>query len=308
MSGPDYAAVLEEICAQVLAEPATGEVADYIPPLAQVDPDQFAMCVQTLDGERFMVGDVATRFSVQSVTKVFTAAMVLSHKDIMLWERVGVEPSGSPFNSLIQLELEQGIPRNPFINAGAIVVADALCGLYDDPKAAILEFVHELGADVSVDYDHEVAHAERDTGFTNLALANYLRAHGNLEHEVDRVLDVYFHQCSIAMDAKCLAGSFGFLANDGTLPIPNGRQILRPEQCRRLNALMLTCGFYDQAGEFAYQVGLPGKSGVGGGIAAVVPGELSLAVWSPRLNEHGNSARGVSALEKFVAMTGHSIF
>lgn len=302
----DFQAILNEIHTAVRAAEPIGAVANYIEPLARVNPDRFAMCVHTLEGSRFEVGDVTERFSVQSVTKVFTAAMVLAQHDMLLWERVGVEPSGSKFNSLVQLELENGIPRNPFINAGAIVLADELCGLYDDPKQAILDFVRKLGGNDSIEFDHEVAHCEFETGFTNRALANLMRANGNLRHDVDEVLDVYFHQCSIAMDASCLARAFRFLANGGS---PSGdERILTESQCRRLNALMLTCGFYDQAGEFAYQVGLPGKSGVGGGIAVVVPGQMSITAWSPRLNAQGNSAFGVRALEAFTTKTGLSIF
>lgn len=305
----DLNTLLSEIQAELRQMDASGAVADYIPPLARVNPDQFAMCVHTLDGARYGVGDVGVDFSVQSVTKVFTAAMVLARQDILLWDRVGVEPSGTRFNSLIQLELEKGIPRNPFINAGAIVVADELCGMYDDPKAAVLEFVRELADNDSIDFDHEVAHCEFETGFTNRALANLMRANGNLRNDLDQVLDLYFHQTSITMNAHCLARAFRFLANGGVVPSESGgRRILTESQSRRLNAIMLTCGFYDQAGEFAYKVGLPGKSGVGGGIAAVVPGQMSIAVWSPRLNEQGNSEFGVEALARFTTRTGISVF
>ena len=298
--------VLKEIARDVHAGGAIGTVASYIPPLARVDPDQFGMCVYRLDGETHDVGDARVPFSIQSVSKVFTTAMVLSRTDILLWKRVGVEPSGTAFNSLVQLETEHGIPRNPLINAGAIVVADELCGLFDDPKQAILSFVRDLSGDDSVEIDDDVAHAERDTGFTNRALANFLKARGNLHHDVEEVLDLYFHQCAIVMDVRALARSFSFLANRGRSSL--GQRVLSEASCRRLNAVMLTCGFYDQAGEFAYRVGLPGKSGVGGGIAAIVPGEMSIAVWSPRLNRQGNSAFGVRALETFTSRMGVTVF
>jgi glutaminase len=307
----DLTAVLEDIAADVRAGGMTGAVASYIPALARVPPDQFAMCAATLEGDVHVAGDVDVSFSLQSVTKVFTAAMVLAHpaiQDILLWRRVGVEPSGTKFNSLVQLEHEDGIPRNPFINAGALVVADALCSLYDDPKAAVLAFVRELAGDESIDFNLEVAQSERQTGFANRALANFLKANDNLEHAVEDVLDLYFHQCAIAMSTRGLARAFRFLANGGVVPGEGGRRVLSISQTRRLNAVMLTCGFYDQAGEFAYQVGLPGKSGVGGGIACVVPGHMSVAVWSPRLNRYGNSAAGVRALERFTTMTNLSIF
>lgn len=302
----DYGSILREIYEGVSALEKCGSVANYIPALAGVDPDQYGMCVCGLDGTCHTAGSVDTKFSIQSISKVFTTAMVIAGKDILIWSRVGVEPSGNAFDSLVQLERENGIPRNPFINAGAIVVADELLNLYKNPKQELLAFVRELAVDDSIDFDPEVAQSEMETAMTNRALACYLKAHGNLNNDVEEVLDFYCHQCSLAMSAREVARAFLFQANDGVVPSTN-RRILSESQSKRLNAVMLTCGFYDQAGEFAYQVGLPGKSGVGGGIAAVIPDRMSLAVWSPRLNGHGNSVLGIESLERFTSLTGLSV-
>lgn len=303
----DLDAVLEGIFNAVRETHHAGAVASYIPALARVDPEQYGICVQTLDGDDHCVGQVDTTFSIQSISKVFSAAMVLAKKDILLWNRVGVEPSGSAFNSLVQLEYENGIPRNPFINAGAIVMADELLELYANPKQTLIDAVRRMAADDSIDYDAEVAQSELDTAHTNRSLAHLLKAHGNLNHDVEAVLDLYCHQCAIAMSTRSLARAFLFQANDGVIPTSNER-LLTESQSKRLNSVMLTCGFYDQAGEFAYQVGLPGKSGVGGGIAVVIPDHMSVAVWSPRLNEHGNSVRGIETLKRFTDAVGLTIF
>lgn len=303
----DFDAVLREIAEAVGRLEKSGKVASYIPALAKVDPDQYAMFVEIPGKAQHGVGAVDTVFSIQSISKAITAAIVLSKKDMLLWKRVGVEPSGNAFNSLFQLEREKGIPRNPFINAGAIVVADELLGLYEDPKKALLDIVREMAGDESVDYDMDVAKGELETCHTNYALAHFLKSHGNLNHSVEDVMELYCYQCSLAMNARALARTFAFQCNDGVIPY-SGRRILTPSQSKRLNSVMLTCGFYDQAGVFAYQVGLPGKSGVGGGIVAVVPNLMSVAVWSPRLNEYGNSVLGIESLERFTTATGLAIF
>ncbi|MBL7791561.1 MAG: glutaminase [Saprospiraceae bacterium] len=303
----NYLSILQEIREEVLPLLGRGKVASYIPALENVDSRRFGMALVTLDGEAFVIGDADERFSIQSISKVFTLALAFAKLGEDLWKRVGLEPSGNPFNSLLQLEYEKGIPRNPFINAGAMVITDVLISNFDHPKAAILDFVRQLSGIDDVYYDYDIARSERETGFVNAALANYLKSLGNIENNVETVLDVYCHQCAIKMSCRELAQSFLFLANHGIIPSGNTR-ILTTSQAKRLNAIMLTCGFYDQAGEFAFRVGMPGKSGVGGGIVAVIPGELAIAVWSPELNEHGNSLAGIKALELFTTKTGRSIF
>ncbi|MCO6493536.1 MAG: glutaminase [Phaeodactylibacter sp.] len=304
---PNYPSILRQIAEAARPEIGKGKVASYIPALAKVPPDKFGIAIETVRGEQYHLGDADERFSIQSISKVFTLALAFRLEGENLWKRVGLEPSGNPFNSLVQLEYERGIPRNPFINAGALVIADILLQHFADPKAAILNLIHTLTGQDDIQYDEEVARSERETGYTNAALANFIKSHGNIHNPVNTVLDVYFHQCAIAMSCRELARAFLLFANHGAVPA-TGERMLTSSQAKRLNAIMLTCGFYDEAGEFAFAVGLPGKSGVGGGIVAIIPGELAIAVWSPGLNEHGNSAVGIKVLEMFTTLTGMSIF
>lgn len=291
------------------AEAERGTVADYIAPLACVSPSRFGIAVATADGAVHAAGDADIPFSIQSVSKVFALTMALGRVGDALWRRVGREPSGSAFNSIVQLEAERGIPRNPFINAGAIVVSDVLLG-GNEPREAIgdiLRFVRDVAGDQAIFIDREVARAEQDTGFRNIALAQYLRSFGNLTHDAERTTGVYFHQCAVAMTCRQLALAGRYLMAGGVNPA-TGRSVVSPERARRINAIMLTCGHYDGSGEFAYRVGLPGKSGVGGGILAVAPGRASIAVWSPGLNDRGNSLLGSKALERLTRATGWSVF
>ena len=302
----DYQAVLDDINAAIRPLLGTeGVVASYIPALARVPARQFGIALRTCDGTEAEAGDSATPFSIQSVSKLFSLSLALRLLDDALWERIGREPSGNPFNSLVQLETEQGVPRNPFINAGAIAVADRLLaqGL---AKEAILALASDLCGE-ALRFDPEVAASEAATGFRNLALANFMKSFGKLDHAVADVLDVYFHQCAIEMNCRQLARAIGYLCRDGAHPL-SGVPVMSERQTRRVNALMLTCGTYDAAGEFAFRIGLPCKSGVGGGIVAVVPDTLSLCVWSPALDATGNSALGRRALEMFAARTGLSVF
>jgi glutaminase len=302
----DFQALLDDITAQIQPLLGTaGHVATYIPALARVSPLQFGMALRTCDGQEAAAGDSTTPFSIQSMSKVFSLTLAMRSQGDALWERIGREPSGSPFNSLVQLESERGIPRNPFINAGAIAVADRLLS-QGDAKADITALLSSLcGENVAI--DPEVAQSEADTGFRNAALANFMKGFGTLDNAVDRVLDVYFNQCAIRMNCLQVARAAGYLCRDGAHPY-GGSPVVSAAQVRRINALMLTCGTYDAAGEFAFRIGLPCKSGVGGGIMAVLPDRLSLCVWSPALDKTGNSHLGRMALELFVAKTGLSVF
>ncbi len=305
----DVAAIVREIAGEMALATARGRVADYIPPLAAVDPARFGIAVIEADGACHAAGDADMPFSIQSISKVFTLALALGAVGDALWERVSREPSGSAFNSIVQLETERGIPRNPFINAGAIVVSDVLLG-GNEPRetiGAILRFVRALAHDDGIAIDGPVAAAEQGTGFRNFALANYMRAFGNLAHPAERTLGVYFHQCAIAMSCRQLATAGRFLMAAGTDPA-TGRSIVSPQRARRINAIMMTCGHYDGSGDFAFRVGLPGKSGVGGGILAIAPGRAAIAVWSPGLAPHGTSQLGALALERLVQRTGWSVF
>lgn len=303
----NFQAVIEEIREEVRQVLPGGRVADYIPMLASVSKEKFGMAVQTSDGSLYYTGDARENFSVQSISKVYTLTLALTFIGEKVWRRVGREPSGTAFNSLVQLEHEQGIPRNPFINAGAIVVADIIRANAADAKHDLLEFVRRRADNPDIDFDDDVAHSEALTGYRNRALANFIKSFGNLDGDVDEVLDFYFHQCAIAMNCVDLAKSALFLARQGKCPW-TGDRILTPSLTKRVNATMLTCGTYDAAGDFAYRVGMPGKSGVGGGIVALIPDRLSVAVWSPGLNDKGNSLAGTLALELFTTKTGISIF
>lgn len=305
----DIARLVRDIADAMAIAPERGEVATYIPPLAKVDPGRFGICVVLADGTAHAAGDADKPFSIQSVSKVFALTQALGKIGDTLWRRVGREPSGTAFNSIVQLEREQGIPRNPFINAGALVVADVnLAG--HEPRVAIgelLRFVRYLADDDAITIDEHVARAEQQTGFRNVALANYMKAFGNIQHPPELTLGVYFHQCAIAMSCRQLAMAGRYLMHGGLLE-PGGPRVVSGQRARRINALMLTCGHYDASGDFAFKVGLPGKSGVGGGILAIAPGKASIAVWSPGLNANGNSMLGTQALERLAEATGWSVF
>ncbi|MEO8460161.1 MAG: glutaminase [Dokdonella sp.] len=303
----DFADVLAKIDAEVRPLVGKGRVANYIPRLANVPINRFGMAVATLDGRLFLSGDADELFSIQSISKVFTLTLALEAIGGDLWKRVGREPSGSAFNSLVQLEREQGIPRNPLINAGAHVIADVLLARGNGARERLLAFVRERADNQSIAMDPEVARSEREAGFRNAALANFVRSFGNLYNPVDAVLDFYFHQCALTMSCADLARAFLYLANRGRCQ-RDGVEVISAERAKRINALMLTCGTYDAAGEFAYRVGLPAKSGVGGGIVAVVPNVLTIAVWSPGLDEKGNSLAGAAALDRFTTLTELSVF
>lgn len=302
-----YQEVLESIYRDVQPLAGKGKQADYIPALAKVNPDQFGICIHSIHGDVYSEGDADVPFSIQSISKVFSLAIALNLMGDDLWERVGKEPSGTSFNSLIQLEAEHGKPRNPFINAGAIVVADILLEKLPNPKEDFIEFIRELSGNPLINYNEEVARSEREKGYLNAAIANLLKYHHNLNGEIEEVLHFYFLLCSVEMTCKDLAKAFLAFADHKTHFSFHGVD-LSSSQVKRINAIMQTCGFYDEAGEFSFLVGLPGKSGVGGGIAAVYPMRYSVVVWSPRLNQKGNSIMGMKALELLTTKTRESIF
>lgn len=303
----DYQLVLDEIVHEVEPHFGKGRVADYIPALAAVPPRKFGMAVRTVAGGEFVAGDADENFSIQSISKVFTLMLALSRAGDEVWTRVGKEPSGNPFNSLVQLEYERGVPRNPFINAGALAVTDMLMQTSRDARGLILSYVRVLAQDFGIGIDPVVAASELEHADVNRALAHYMRAHGIVTGEVAPLLEVYCAQCALAMSCRNLARAFLPLAGGGFSTLV-GETMLTERQAKRINALMLTCGMYDSVGNFAYRVGLPAKSGVGGGIVAVVPGKLTVAVWSPELDRSGNSCVGTAALELFARLTRLSIF
>lgn len=305
----DFNLILPDLLKNIEAHRGGGHVATYIPALAAADPMKFGLSVALGSGKIHSCGDAAEQFSIQSISKVFTLSMALRKVGDELWKRVGREPSGSPFNSIVQLEMERGIPRNPLINAGAIVVTDHLVDNIG-PAAMIdslLERLRMLSDDPSVQVDQEVAASEANAGSRNRALASFMQSFGNLNNPVDETLAAYFSHCAISMNCQQLAKAALFLAFDGRDPIC-GRQMVTSEACRRINAVMMSCGHYDNSGDFTYRIGLPGKSGVGGGILVVVPGKGTVAVWSPGLNKAGTSFVGSLALERLVSLTGWSVF
>lgn len=285
----------------------SGEVARYIPPLAHVDPNQFGIAILTNDGRLYTAGDASTKFSIQSISKVFSLSLAFNLIGETIWSRLNREPSGTPFNSLIQLEVDHGKPKNPFINAGALVVVDVLASHFAHPETAVMQFIARLTNTNNVDVDLKLAKAEQDVSHRNMATAHFIKSFGNLNNPVDDVIRSYCLQCSIRMSCAELVSAAAFLANDGA-SVSTGIRVVSVNQSKRINALMTTCGTYDGAGDFAYRVGLPAKSGVGGGILAVVPGRATVCTWSPGLDATGNSLAGTAALERLAELTGWSIY
>jgi glutaminase len=303
----NYTPILEAIRHDLQPYIGTGRVADYIPELAKVRADHFGMAIVTVDGQVHRTGDADVRFSIQSISKLFACTLAFQLLGDALWERVGREPSGTAFNSLVQLEFEAGKPRNPFINAGALVVTDVLCRRFVRAETALVDFLRRLSGVREIDYDLRVAQSELDHAERNRAMAHFIASFGNLEMPADAVIDAYSRQCAISMNCVELARAALFLANGG-LSGATGERVLDASSAKRLSALMLTCGTYDAAGDFVYRVGLPAKSGVGGGIVAVLPGEFAVCVWSPGLDATGNSLVGTMALEWLTTRTERSIF
>ena len=304
----DYNKVLKEIQKEIQSSLKKGELPSYIPALSKVKANDFSMSIICLDGKEYHIGSSDLKFSIQSISKVFTFTLALLNYSKELYSRVGHEPSGSAFNSLVQLEYENGIPRNPFINAGAIVTTDSLISKYkDNTFNEVLNFIKNISKDDELTFNKEIFKSELAHGYRNLSLINMMKSFKNIKNSSEKVIETYFKQCSIMMNTKQLAKSMLFLANHGTNPLTK-EEIVNEAKAKRINSLMLTCGHYDASGDFAYRVGLPGKSGVGGGIVAIVPNKMAICVYSPKLNAQGNSLVGTKALELFTTKTGLSIF
>lgn len=299
--------VLEDIYKDVSSKENKGAIATYIPELAKISPDNFGVCFLSIDNEEYKIGDWQTKFSIQSISKVLSLGLAYKIFGDKIWERVGVEPSGTPFNSLIQLESDNGIPRNPFINSGAMVICDMLVSHLENPKEDFLAYVREVCDSDQIQYSETVAASEASVGYRNKALCNFIKSFGNIENEPKEVLDFYFHICSIEMSCEELSKTFMFLVKND-FKTAKGNKVLSNSKAKRVNAIMQTCGFYDESGEFSFKVGLPGKSGVGGGIVAIYPDKYCITVWSPKLNKKGNSYRGMKFLEAFTTETELSIF
>jgi len=297
--------LLDQIHKEMSQRNERGEVATYIPELASVDVTHFGLAVAMADGQVYSAGDAEIPFSIQSISKVFTLSLALGKIGNALWKRVGREPSGNAFNSILQLERERGFPRNPFINAGALVVTDVILASSSPAEALaeLINFIRYAADDANIYINDAVALSEKATGHRNFALAHFLRSFNNLTHEPDLTLGTYFHQCAIEMSCRQLALAGRFLINAPGMP-----QLISRDRVRRINALMITCGHYDASGDFAYKVGLPGKSGVGGGILVIVPGTAAVAVWSPGLTAQGNSRLGTEAVQTLAQQMDWSVF
>jgi len=300
-------AKLEELLITQQSLKTQGHVADYIPALAEVSPTLMGISVATVDGKVFGAGDDKIPFSIQSISKIFGLVMAMNRIGDDLWQRVNMEPSGQPFNSIIQLEWEKGIPRNPVINAGALLIADVLASHFSASKLAFLSFMRSLSGDNNIYIDNHVYQSELSHGSRNAALAYLMKSFGNIEAEIPDVLSHYFTQCSISMNCQQLATSLLFLANKGIDPRTKN-SICTPRDTHRVNAILSTSGMYDQSGEFAFSVGLPAKSGVGGGVVAVVPNYGVICAWSPPLNKYGNSIIGTNLVLGIAEELGLSIY
>jgi glutaminase len=303
----DYHNILGVIHRDIGPVLARGQVIQYIPALANIPLSKFGMALYTVEGEVYKVGDAEEPFSIQSISKVFALALAFQLLGDDIWHRVGRAPSGTAFNSLSHLEREHGVPRNPFVNAGALVITDLLCSRLSPVETAVVQFVRQLSANPTIGYDLAVATSEREQTPFNVAAAHLMSGLGNLRNGVDQVIGAYCRQCAIAMNCVDLARAVSFLSNEGVMPWSRER-VLDQDRTKCLNALMLTCGTYDAAGEFLYRVGLPAKSGVGGGIVAVLPRVMGICVWSPGLDGHATSLAGTQALEWLTRLTGRSIF
>lgn len=303
----NYQKAISKIFREVKEIDDPGEVATYIPELASIEPDKFGVHLTTLNDQHYSMGDSDEKFSIQSIAKVLSLTFAYEMEGDYLWQRMGVEPSGAPFNSLTLLEYNNGIPRNPMINSGAIVVCDILISHCKHPKSELIEFIRNVSGNRDIHYSDRVAESEKKTGHRNSSLIYLMKAFGNIQNDIEEVLDLYFNLCSIEMSCRELARTFLYLAGYGNCPYTSDN-VISVSKSKRINAIMQLCGMYDEAGEFSFKTGLPGKSGVGGGIVAVLPNHYSIAVWSPKLNSKGNSFKGMQFLERFTTETEASVF
>ncbi|MBE2990796.1 glutaminase A [Sphingomonas sp. CFBP 13603] len=274
--------------------------------IAGLEPGPFGMAIAMADGSLIRAGSADTVFPIQSISKVFALSLAIEKIGDPLFKRVGREPSGDPFNSVIDLERTCGVPRNPFINAGALVIVDMLVEHFGDrAKDAVLNLVRDgiddTAAKSAVALDKDVL---EEGGDLNRAMLHFMVHHDNIRSPIDAIMDAYARQCAVAVDCVGLAQAGRYLADTRI----SADAADRAKRMRTILALMMTCGHYDGSGDFAVRVGLPAKSGVGGGILAIAPGIASIAVWSPNLDQHGNSMLGVRALEMLNARTGWSVF
>lgn len=292
---PDYLAEVADACASSRG----GEPASYIPELAKVDPERFGVAMATVDGAVYSVGDAEVEFTMQSISKAFVYGLAVRELGITEIDKmIDVEPSGEPFDEL-SLEKGSGRPRNPMINGGAIT-AHSLIGRGTISPEGRVERIIDLLSDLAgrrLSVDENVWHSEIEASDRNLAIAHMLRSHGIVTDPAEALIEAYSRQCSVLVTARDLAVMAATLANEGVQPV-TGKRIFSGSDVRRLLSVMLTCGMYDSAGDWVSSVGIPAKSGVGGGIIGALPGQVGLATFSPRLDSHGNSVRGIETFER----------
>ena len=300
----------EQVCVDLHERYSTlqeGSPASYIPELADVDPDRFAIAAVTLDGEQILVGDVEQTFTIQSISKllVYGLALELHGRDAVL-AKVGVSPTGDSFNA-IELDEETNRAPNPMVNAGAIAIADLVSGDSVEERVEIMRSMYERYLGRRPEIDHDVWVSERATGNRNRAIAYLMLSQGIVGDDVEQTLDLYFAECSVLVTVADLAIIGATIANYGVHPL-TGEQVVARDVTRDMLTVALTCGMYDYAGEWAYSVGIPAKSGVGGGILGMLPGAGGMATFSPRLDPIGNSVRGLRVFEELSAQFEMHLF
>lgn len=286
-----------------------GEVANYIPELDKAKKDALGICIYDIDGNEYFAGDCEEKFTVQSISKIVTLMLaILDNGEEYVFNKVGMEPTGDPFNSIKKLETSsRKKPYNPLINAGAIAVSSMIKGKDVREKfGRLLEFFRKISEDNTLDVNYKIYCGESETGNRNRAMGYFLKSQGIIEGNVEDALNVYFKQCSIEVTAKTLARIGLFLAKNGKTS--TGEQIITPRIATIIKTLMVTCGMYDSSGEFAVRVGIPSKSGVGGGIVSVVPGKMGIGIFGPSLDKKGNSIAGVYLLEELSEELNLTIF
>lgn len=287
-----------------------GKVASYIPELSKANPSDLGIYVTTLDGKEFFAGEFDKKFSIQSISKVISLMLaILQNGTRTVFSKVGMEPTGDSFNSIVSLEVKNPQkPFNPMINAGAIATTALITGNSSEEKLEkLLEFTRKITGNPDITYNNEVYLSEKATGNRNRALAYFMKSSGLIEGDVEEILDLYFRQCAIEGTCKDIARIGAMLANDGILPW-SGERVISREVSRIVKTIMVTCGMYDASGEFAVHIGIPAKSGVGGGIMASVPRRMGIGVFGPSLDTKGNSIAGIQVLQELSHELDLSIF
>ncbi len=303
----DIQAVVDDIVGQMAVVDRFGKAASHVEGIAEFETGQFGIAVVMADGRIATGGSHDHPFAIQSISKVFAFTMALRSLGDDVFERVGREPSGDPFNSIVDLERMKGIPRNPFINSGALVVVDALLGRpkgKDTPATVRDMLMEEIGEKKLGRVAEIVEQDGKTSGWGNRAHASLAKFFDNLHGDIEKVMTAYAEQCAICLDCRQLALAGRYLMRTRG----SGGSSDEARLARRINALMMSCGMYDGSGDFAFRVGLPAKSGVGGGILAIAPGKASIATWSPGLDDNGNSVLGMLALEQLSERMGWSVF